>query len=50
LNMKLAETESIMHDVIREIAGEKLDIENYKVVLLIDFLPGFRVFRIIANK
>ena len=50
LNMKLAETESIMHDVIREIAGEKLDIENYKVVLLIDFLPGFRVFRIISNK
>lgn len=34
LNMKLAETESIMHDVIREIAGEKLDIENYKVVIL----------------
>lgn len=31
LNSKLAETESVMHDLIRDLASEKMDLANYKV-------------------
>ena len=31
LNVRLAEAESLTHDVIRDLVGVKLDITNYKV-------------------